>query len=367
MPPGSLGPRLPKGQFTKRIFTAEQYEAMRAAWAENPSIMHIVRKFDLGKEVARRVIMRGLPELDLPPFPMLAKEGAGRPIHGKDPAISPPVRAVMEQAVTAAAVKRADRDVAQARKTLKRIEREERALRDRLARAAETGDSAALSDLRAAYGRYRETAMTLREVGAKSIVADNVRRSGEEAAAARISLRSAVQIAALVGHMSERLIEGLETGTVQIPLDLDSATIGRLASAADAATGAVERALRLERVRQGEPERIIGVQIGALLDKCSDDELDYVKRTGRLPSRVVAVVQNEPGDGNVLPDRVEGEPDGEEGDGDGPDGQPDQEVDVPADSDEHDQQEGDEPVGPEPASPAPQDDDGAGLDHQSAA
>ena len=40
-------------------------------------------------------------------------------------------------------------------------------------------------------------------------------------------------------------------------------------------------------MRAGKPEAILGVEIGILIDRCSDDELELVAESGELPARII--------------------------------------------------------------------------------
>jgi len=50
----------------------------------------------------------------------------------------------------------------------------------------------------------------------------------------------------------------------------------------------VQRAMEIERKRLGEPEQVLGIQIGMMVDGLTDAELQHVYMTGEIPFRVLS-------------------------------------------------------------------------------
>lgn len=118
---------------------------------------------------------------------------------------------------------------------------------------------------------------------------EEARRKAQEIKATKGALEAAMQAvlaAKLYGREILKLVEG---GQMDLPAKVDARAITSLARAVNVSTGALERAVRVERLRSGRPAEVVGVQIGLLLETATDDELGEIQRTGRIPPRILGL------------------------------------------------------------------------------
>lgn len=127
------------------------------------------------------------------------------------------------------------------------------------------------------------------------------RRSAEEATAARATLGGAAKTAQAVLHLATRVVELIEQGKLEISEDqVTPKLLLDLCTAIDRSSVAVERAMRIERIHAGEPEAVLGMRIGLLLDQCSTEELNGIRREGRLPLRLLGLAEERPAERPVI-------------------------------------------------------------------
>jgi hypothetical protein len=126
----------------------------------------------------------------------------------------------------------------------------------------------------------------LRSVSERSIAADGMKRSADEAAVARQTLHNIMTLGTIMGFIADKILQKVLAGNIEIPDMVSPKLLASLAHSADRLTSATETAIKIEHGRAGEPEAVLGVQIGVLLDGCSDEELVHVKMTGQLPRRL---------------------------------------------------------------------------------
>lgn len=113
------------------------------------------------------------------------------------------------------------------------------------------------------------------------------RMAAEQASAARISMAAALKGSQLANRMAEEMISKLDAGDTVLPDDITPKIVTQIISALNTSTEITKRAIEIEKMRAGEPEEALGIQIGIMLERCSDDELTYVCQTGSLPTRIV--------------------------------------------------------------------------------
>jgi hypothetical protein len=113
------------------------------------------------------------------------------------------------------------------------------------------------------------------------------RQAAEEALAARSVMAMALRTMKLNQHVLEKIMEKLEAGQVPIPEEMTPKILYQLTKSMDAAAAVVQKAMDVERKRMGEPEQVLGIQIGLLLDHCEDGELELIMQTGEVPRRLL--------------------------------------------------------------------------------
>jgi len=113
------------------------------------------------------------------------------------------------------------------------------------------------------------------------------RQAAEEALAARTVMSMALRTMKLNQHVLEKFMEKLEAGEIPIPEEMTPKVLYQLTKSMDAAAAVVQKAMDVERKRMGEPEQVLGIQIGLLLDHCEDGELELIMQTGEVPRRLL--------------------------------------------------------------------------------
>lgn len=111
----------------------------------------------------------------------------------------------------------------------------------------------------------------------------HLRRRSAESRATRAALRSAFHAVRAAQLYGREVVKRLEDGQIDLPEQIDARTISMLARAASISSSALERAIKVERIREGKPSEVVGLQIGMMLENASPDELEEIQRTG-VPS-----------------------------------------------------------------------------------
>jgi hypothetical protein len=240
------------------------------------------------------IVKEGIPSLGLAP---LSDINSGTSVHKRKGTVpAQKVNAKLLQKQVVLVQQEAEQHAAVIRKKLEDIE-------DQAHRAGAEIDlketkqhlDGTLAELDATEQRVKLDIQRTDEVEHKAIVVDNTRRSATEAVAARQALGIAVNMGAIMGHVTDRVLAAIEEGEMELPDTLDIKTLSMMASSADKLTSALERAIKIEKGKAGEPEKNLGVQIGILLDGCTVEELDVIAEHGGLPTRMRVLVG---GDGN---------------------------------------------------------------------
>ncbi len=270
--------------------TEDLYQEALALWLEKPTIAYVSRELGVSRGQVKRLVEEGLPDLDLPPFPQSGKR-RGRPPKAR--AAPRPAKGSIDPSSREAAAKRvlveeeARQHVAEVKRRLREAEERSKELQERVededVREECAESEAALAEARK---RLELEERQIAQVEKKTIAADAVQRSAEEASIARQGMRNVLNMGALMSHITDRILEGVEQGRIEIPDKLDYRVLSSLAASADKLTSAMERAIKIERGRAGEPDSVVGVKIGVLLERCSDEELESMLESGKLPGRL---------------------------------------------------------------------------------
>jgi len=111
------------------------------------------------------------------------------------------------------------------------------------------------------------------------------RQAAEEAMAARTvmgaGMRTLSHIETYIGTMMEKLSEQEDAG---LPEDIGPKEIKDALGMLSQSTGIIERAMKLERMRMGEPEEVLGITIGMMIERVPLDQLRTVALTGHMPA-----------------------------------------------------------------------------------
>lgn len=115
-------------------------------------------------------------------------------------------------------------------------------------------------------------------------------RATQEAAAAHSMLQQSIQAGNMITGYVKALFQQLSTGQsrLEIPEEVNLNTFDTLTKVVDSHTRAMERAIKMVRLTQGEPTELIEHQIGAMLAVCTTRELEEAAHTGNLPRRLTA-------------------------------------------------------------------------------
>lgn len=112
------------------------------------------------------------------------------------------------------------------------------------------------------------------------------RQAAEEAMAARLAMKSAIQSTQLAHRYAEKVL-GLLDGVELSVEDVTPKLIYQLVRTMESSNATLEKAIKIEQMQMGKPEQIMGIQIGVLLERCNNDELEIIISTGALPGRIL--------------------------------------------------------------------------------
>lgn len=114
------------------------------------------------------------------------------------------------------------------------------------------------------------------------------RQAAEEALAARTVMRVGLDTLKKSQTFLDKCMKRLdEAGEDGLPETITPKVLLQLVTATEKSTGIVERAMKLERMRAGEPEMVMGIVIGQMIERLSDSELLEVIESKAMPSRLV--------------------------------------------------------------------------------
>lgn len=148
-----------------------------------------------------------------------------------------------------------------------------------------------------AAGLPAPTDLDVRELPADARDAIN-ERVVQEGAAARQALSSAVKANEIFSGYLEQVALLTKAGKWDLPDGVSAALLEKVAKVLVANTLAVERAVKLMRLTQGEPTEAVSLHISHLLAHCTTAELLEAERTGAIPSRLKlqSIVDISPGE-----------------------------------------------------------------------
>lgn len=283
-----------EGMADSPVPTADLYNAILAAWLETPSVRSVAHTLDLPRAFIASVRAKGMPELGLPPLP---DDGTKIPKPGDQskPTVMAPRKIksggqngadMTLQAEIVVARQEAEKYASQVRTWLDEIE----ARAERMGVKADVAEArgaidGTLAELEAAEVRVRLQQDRLATVSETAVQVDVIRRTADEAVAAHSMLRNCVTIGEIMGHIADKILEGIEKHGVTLPAAADPKVLASLAVSADKLTSAMDRALKIKKGRGGEAEQSAGMQLGILIEQCTPEELHVVQTTGRLPLR----------------------------------------------------------------------------------
>jgi hypothetical protein len=112
------------------------------------------------------------------------------------------------------------------------------------------------------------------------------RQAAEEAMAARLAMKSAIQSAQLAHQYAEKVLGLLNNVELSVE-DVTPKLVYQLVRTMESSNATLEKAMKIEQMQMGKPEQVLGIQIGILLERCNDSELEVVVTTGELPSRIL--------------------------------------------------------------------------------
>jgi hypothetical protein len=271
--------------------TKDLYASVLAAWLEKPSIAYVCEQLELPRSVVQRMVKEGAPELGLDPLPQRSRKKAGNSTAKRKPKANGSSNANGSDrdltARTVIASQEAEQHVERIRAKLRALQEDADQIgADTNLAELEQKVDGTMAELEAAKLRAEVEEKRIANVSDRAIAADATQRSATEAAAARMSLKHCMTMSAIYGHLAENMLDAIEGGKLEMPETVTPRTVMMLASALDKLTTATERAVKLEKGRAGEPDKVIGVQVAVLLDACTPEELEVVATTGRLPTRL---------------------------------------------------------------------------------
>lgn len=218
--------------------TAEKYARILAAFLKlpSPTIDELATAAEVGKAMVKRALKEGWPKLGLPPLSDAAKNMID-PVH---------VHAIMNG-----------------------MHEEKKQIIQNL-----------FGSLPGALANVNTpTPLTAKEEAAQ--------RAAETGVAARIAMSGAVNAARSIEALSALFLKKIQDGEIEIPDQIRPEHLFLLARAADTAAGAIHKAVQTERLRNGQPDAIVGQHIVALIADATPEELKIIAITGQLPPRLM--------------------------------------------------------------------------------
>lgn len=112
-------------------------------------------------------------------------------------------------------------------------------------------------------------------------------RATREAAAAQSLLSSAMSASQVILEYVNKVFEKAQIpGAMEAPDIVTGGTLETLSKTVNNMTKAVDSAVRLSRLTAGEPESNLGVEVTVMINKMSDDELQWFLEHQQLPPRL---------------------------------------------------------------------------------
>lgn len=264
--------------------TETLYRSMLVLWSKHQSLKYVAQELDVPKGLVKQVRDIGVPELGLAPLP-------GIPTNGKSvkvpKACGVELDGITHVAECVIAHQEATQHVNAVKAKLKKIQETSESLeRESNLVEAEEILNGSLAEVIAAEERLALEKDRVLAVGQKSVALDNMQRSASEAAIARQAISNCLKLSAIMSFFTDNILENIEKGIIELPSKIDSRVLLSLANSNERLTAAMERAIKIEKGKAGDPEDNIGVKIGVLFNNCSVDELTEFVDRGVLPARI---------------------------------------------------------------------------------
>ncbi len=218
--------RRPSGRGRYPRVNRDKWTQMLEAWRERQTIVHVMRKADVGERLAKRAIYKGWPELGFAPLYEIGRS-----------------QDRVYEAMAASRVRNDLSEVAQDEGARQAAE-EALACREALRNTIKAGE---------VFGKVLDKIHRGFETGRVMLKGLSINKDGE--------------------------VEG----------EIDQNTLMSLCRGAQNLTAAVQKIMEAERMRTGNPEEAVGSQIGVLIDKCSPEEIRVIATTGKIPGRLLTL------------------------------------------------------------------------------
>jgi hypothetical protein len=114
------------------------------------------------------------------------------------------------------------------------------------------------------------------------------KQKAHETLAARVTMKSAMQAAKLSQKYAAKMLELIDSGKAEFPEELTPKVLYQVVKSLEASSAVMERAMKIELLKNGPAEDVLGAEIGSLLGRMTEAEVYIVARTGQIPTRVLA-------------------------------------------------------------------------------
>ncbi len=217
--------------------TAEKYATMLKHYVttQNPTVKSLMDASGVGRIVAKRALMLGWPELNLPPLINAAKELV---------------------------------DPIEVHKQMASMQDKRKEIEENL------------------FGALQKDS---NEPIPADVITEVNRRAAESGMAARIAQSVAVKSARAVEKFIDKVADLIEQGEIELPEKVRMEHLLLLAKAADTAAGSIYKATQVEKLTLGEPDNIQGAHVAAILIGATKEEIEQVAMGGPLPKRLLGI------------------------------------------------------------------------------
>ena len=245
----------PKQDRRQAHIDPEQWQDMLMVYRQQGTEAALCREFQVSRRIATRAVNEGWPAQSLPPFRELLKNAKPRKKVSRKP--SAEAKPVIPPGLVAAAPPKTPTQALLPQPTF-----------GALAPSAEEDG--------------------LQRMAWEDVLGDpsTLQHAGKEALASRLAMNGAMQSAQLTQGYATTLLRSLENGTVPMPEDITPQLIQKLVRSIESYNKVIREAIRIGRMQSGTIEDNSGAQLGAILDGCTDEELEFVLVEGILPARL---------------------------------------------------------------------------------
>jgi len=102
-----------------------------------------------------------------------------------------------------------------------------------------------------------------------------------------MALSSAIALANMARRFAAQLMERMDTGEAVFLGEVTPQVVGQVARALATSNQLLEQAVRLAESRKTDDRSLFWTQLGALIDACTDEEMEELVRGGALPERLI--------------------------------------------------------------------------------